>query len=778
MRAETGKSPRIGTSRIGVEPAVGLLAGAMLCLWAPWLAPRWALVALAVVGVVLWWRLPRRLWIATALLGFGWAGIVAGTALQARLPAAMEGRELVVQGRVDNLPEQDSRSTRFRFVVDDDAGQPAELRGRRLRLGWFAAPGQEPPRIEAGSRWRLHVKLKRPHGLRNPGVQDSERGMLVDRIVATGSVKGGGGNEQLAAGNGVDAMRDGIAHRIEQGSSPSRRFIRALAVGDTRGLGDDDWTILRANGLTHLIAISGSHVALTAILGSALAWLLWHGFPSFGRTLPRRTAMLLAGIAVATFYTALSGGEVPTVRTLLMMASVASAVLLRRRMGAVQALAIAAILLTLVDPLNLLRPGFWLSFAGVAWLSWCLREGGRGVLREFLGAQGVATLGLLPLSMLFFAQASWVSPLANLVAVPWWGFVVVPLSLLGVLADGVHHGWGAPLWNLAAWLFDLAWPLFRGIAGWPPGQSRLPEASIVAWPLALVGAFWLLAPRRLPGKPLALALWLPMFTPLQAPPMQGEVRVQVIDVGQGLSVLVRTAHHAMLYDAGPATDDGYDAGATVVLPTLAALGVDRLDLMMLSHADADHAGGMNAVLEGVPALKVQAPPGAPVMVDSQCKLGDRWEWDGVAFEVVSPLADSEYAGNPSSCVVRVSSGSHAMLLTGDIDLATERALVERTPVSLRADVVLMPHHGSAGSSGDQFVKATGAGWAIASAGYRNKFHHPNPKAVARWTDAGTRVLDTPHAGSVQVDLSAAGVAVGTERMRRRRAWDGNALARD
>lgn len=766
MHAETGTSPRIG-----LQAAIGLLAGAMSCLWAPWLAPRWVLIALAISGLVLWWRLPRRVWIATALLGFGWAGIVAGAALQSRLPAGLEGRELVVQGRVDNLPEQDSKSTRFQFVVDDDVAQQAELRGKRIRLGWFAAPDQAPPQIESGSRWRLHVKLKRPHGLRNPGVQDSERGMLVDRIVATGSVKGGDGNEELLAGAGIDALRDGVARRIEQGSSPSRRFIRALAVGDTRGLSDDDWTILRANGLTHLIAISGSHVALTAILGSALAWLLWQSCPGLGRSLPRRTAMLLAGIVVAAFYTALSGGEVPTLRTLLMMASVASAVLLRRRMGAVQALAIAAIALTLIDPLNLLRPGFWLSFAGVAWLSWCLREGGRGVLREFLGAQGVATLGLLPLSMLFFAQASWVSPLANLVAVPWWGFVVVPLSLLGVLADGLHHGWGAPLWNLAAWLFDLAWPLFQRIADWPLGQSRMPEASIIAWPLALIGAFWLLAPRKLPGKPLALALWLPMFTPLQPAPLPGEARMQVIDVGQGQAILLRTAHHVILYDAGPATDDGYDAGATVVLPALAALGVDRIDLMMLSHADADHAGGMNAVLAGMPVAAVQAPPNAPIEVDTHCKLGDRWEWDGVGFEVVSPLPDSEYTGNPSSCVLRVSSGDHALLLTGDIDQATERAMAERNPDSLRADVVSMPHHGSAGSSSDAFIRATGAAWAIASAGYRNKFHHPNPKAVARWTDGGTRVLDTPHAGSVRVELSPAGVTLQTERARRQRIWD-------
>ena len=766
MTTATGTSPRIGP-----HAATGLLAGAMLCLWSPWLAPRGLLIALAVAGLVLWWKLPRRIWIATALLGFGWAGVVAGMALQARLPTQLEGRELVVQGRVDNLPEQDSKSTRFRFVVDDDVAQPPELRGKRIRLGWFAAPDQPPPQIEAGSRWRLHVKLKRPHGLRNPGALDSERGMLADRIAATGSVKGGDGNEELLAGTGIDAMRDAIAQRIEHGSSPARRFIRALSVGDTRGLGDDDWTILRANGLTHLIAISGSHVALTAILGSALAWLLWRMFPVLGSSMPRRTAMLLAGALVAAFYTALSGGEVPTLRTMLMMASVASAVLLRRRMGAVQSLAIAAIALTLIDPLNLLRPGFWLSFAGVAWLSWCLREGGRGVLREFLGAQGVATLGLLPLSMLFFAQASWVSPIANLIAVPWWGFVVVPLSLLGVAFDGLHHGWGAPLWQFAAWLFDLAWPLFQRIADWPLGQSRLPEASIVAWPLALLGAFWLLAPRKLPGKPLALALWLPMFTPLQPAPLQGEARMQVIDVGQGQAVLLRTAHHVMLYDAGPATDDGYDAGQTVVLPALAALGVDHLDLMMLSHADADHAGGMNAVIAGLPVDAVQAPPGAPIEVTSQCKLGDHWNWDGVSLEVVSPLADSEYTGNPSSCVLRVGVGDHALLLTGDIDQATERALVQRDPQSLRADVVLMPHHGSAGSSSDAFVHAAGAGWAIASAGYRNKFHHPNPKAVARWTDAGTRVLDTPHAGSVRVDLSAAGVALEAERTRRRRIWD-------
>src|SRR5690606_8482897 len=287
-----------------------------------------------------------------------------------------------------------------------------------------------------------------------------------------------------------------------------------------------------------------------------------------------------------------AGFALPPVRTVLMIAVAVGARLWRRPLRIPQSLALAAIAIVMVDPLALLAPGFWLSFAGVAWLLWCLPRAGGRPLRDFLSAQWVATLGLLPLTAVLFGQASLAGPLASLVAIPCWSLVVVPLSLVGTALEGIHAGWGHGAWRLAAAAFELSWPLFERLGGSPLSLWWLPEPRALALPLALAGAFWLLLPRPVPGRALALLLWLPLLWPDRQAPAHGEAEVLVLDVGQGLAVLVRTARHAMLYDAGPAVPGGWDAGERVVVPALHALGVRALDTVVVSHADADHAGGL------------------------------------------------------------------------------------------------------------------------------------------------------------------------------------------
>src|SRR5690606_10037647 len=310
----------------------------------------------------------------------------------------------------------------------------------------------------------------------------------------------------------------------------------------------------------------------------------------------RPQAAALVAFVAALGYAAVAGFELPTVRTVLMIAVVALARLARNDASVSDALALAAIAVLLFDPLSVLSAGFWLSFAGVAWLLWCLPQSRKvPVVRGFLLAQLVATVGLLPLTVILFGQASLAGPLANLVAIPWWSLVVVPLSLAGTALDAVVAGWGAPWWRAAAWCFDLSWPLFARLAGSPFALVWLPEARWFARPLALLGAFWLLLPRGVPGKPLAALLLLPLLWPDRELPRHGEAEAMVLDVGQGLSVLVRTANHALLYDMGPKVPHGFDAGERVVVPSLQALGVRRLDVAVVSHGDADHAGGWDAV---------------------------------------------------------------------------------------------------------------------------------------------------------------------------------------
>ena len=762
----------------GIAVAIGLLCGVAGCLRLPALPPAWTLVVLLSLGLAGWWRLRRVRWLCAALVGLGLAGLHAAYALSVQLPHDWEQREVRVAGRVVQLPEHQDRRTTFSFRVDGGADHPTELQGRLLQLAWYDDFDGTPTgrdRLHAGQRWVFSVRLRAPRGLRNPGRFDSEKHALADRVTARGHVREPHGAVLLGPARGVDAWRERMSGRIA-GAVPSAaaRFVRALALGDTRGLSDDDWQVLRANGLTHLIAISGFHVGLVAGFAALLASAVWWLLPALGRRWPRPVAMAVAGLAGALGYAAVSGFALPTLRTVLMIAVVAGVRASRRSTSMFEALALAAIAILLFDPLAILGAGFWLSFFGVAWLLWCLPDTGRRPVRDLLSAQGVATVGLLPLGVALFGEASLAGPLANLVAVPWWSLVVVPLSLLGTLLDALQPGWGGWAWRLAAWCFELSWPLFErfsdsGLALW-----WLPEPRWFALPLAMLGAFWLLLPRGLPGRPLALLLWLPLLWPDRNLPSHGEAELQVLDVGQGMSILVRTAGHALLYDMGPATP-GYDAGARVVLPALRAAGVRRLDRAVASHGDSDHAGGFGAVVAAIPVGLAEAPDGAPVEGTQPCVAGTGWEWDGVAFRYLHPTPHFPYLGNEASCVLRVSTPHGSALLTGDIGKVIERGLVRRADEdradAIRAEVVLVAHHGSGSASDPMFVEATGARHALVSNGHGNRFGHPRADVVSRWEDAGASVLTTAEGGALSVRLAPGGPRVETRRAAHPRLWD-------
>ena len=765
-----------GSSRpLGVGSAIALVAGVAACLLMPALLPWPLLGLLLLLGLAWWWRGPQARWAGALLLGFCWAGLHATVVLSARLPPQWEQRDLVIEGRIVNLPEADVRRTRFQFRVDDNSAQPTPLRGRLLQLAWFDAYGATAPgprlQLQAGARMRMQVRVRAPRGLVSPGAFDSERHALAQRIAATGYVRDPHTVVQLAEARGINRWREGISSRIEASvPAASSRYVRALALGDTRFLGDRDWEILRATGLTHLIAISGFHVGLVAGFFALVGAGLWRLFPRCARWVPRPQAAGAAALAGACVYAAVAGFALPTVRTVLMIAVVVIARLSRRPATVADSLALAAIVVLLFDPLSVLAAGFWLSFAGVAWLVWCLPQSEHWA-RAFLAAQGVATVGLLPLTAILFGQASPAGPVANLVAIPWWSLVVVPLSLVGTALEAVREGWGSWAWRAAAWCFDLSWPLFERLSASRFALWWLPEPQWFALPLALLGAFWLLLPRGVPGKALAALLWLPLLWPDRRLPAHGEAEILLVDVGQGQAVVVRTRHHTLLYDAGPAVRDGFDAGERAVVPALRALGIVRLDAAVISHGDNDHAGGFDAVRRALPIGRSLAPEGSPIDADAACVAGEGWEWDGVRFQMLHPTPYFPYLGNEASCVLRVASAHGALLLTGDIGEVIERALVRREPRAVRAEVVLAAHHGSAGSSDPAFVAASGAQLALVSAGFGNRFGHPKPQVVERWQGQGARVLNTAESGAITVRLQSSGIAVRERRSQRARLWD-------
>jgi competence protein ComEC len=611
----------------------------------------------------------------------------------------------------------------------------------------------------------LQVQLRPPRGLLNPGGFDFERRALEQNIAATGAVKNTEYAKRLMAGEGIDHWREKLSLQIHtQANNEQSRFVQALALGDTRQLSDADWLTLRATGLTHLIAISGFHVGLVAGFGALCCYLFYFLFPRLGRVWPRQQSMALSAMLLAFAYTALAGFALPTMRTFLMIAVVAIAKLSRRPIRISQSLALALIAILLLDPLAVLSAGFWLSFVGVAWLVWCLPLNPGQMLSSrtqqiklFFKSQWIALLGLLPLSLWFFGQTSVLGPLTNIVGIPWISLVVVPLALLGLLFSFVHIGTATFFWKLSASAMQLLWWGLEKISDWPQAMLWLPEPSLLTLSLAILGAFILLLPRAVPGKWMAILLFLPLVFPSIESPKQNEVDVVMIDVGQGLSILVKTRNHALLYDTGPAKLGGFDAGESVIVPALHAVGIGHLDRIMVSHGDNDHAGGLASVLKAYPSAPVTASQGALKTESTPCLRAQKWTWDGVNFEVLHPPAFFPYLANDSSCVLRIEAGGKVALLTGDMGKQIEYRLVKEQPDKIRADLLQVPHHGSETSSSPEFIDAVNPGLALIASGADNRFGHPRRSVVERYHQRDIELAASPQHGWMRLRLGANGL---------------------
>ena len=745
---------------LGMTVAAAVLAGVSVVQVFPWLPPVWASTALVLAAAILF-RQPDANRIAGALLfGIAWACLVGQSVMESRLPTAFSRQDFQIEGRVLGLPQREDESIRFDFRIEKGShGAPV---GERVRLGWY---GQVVPRIEPGSRWQMKVRLKRPLGVLNPGGRDFERSALAMRIAATGYVREPGHARQLQPGRGVDRLRDRLSARIAQALPEGQgRFVQALAVGDTRYIRAGDWDVLRATGLTHQIAISGFHVGMVGGLGALLMSALFRLFPGWGRRLPRPQAVALAAMIFAFAYTALAGFALPTVRTWLMIAVVLSARLLRRPQSGRESVALALVTVLVFDPLSVLAPGFWLSFAGVGWLIWCLPQSrDTGNLRSFLQAQGVAVLGLLPLTIWFFGQASIPGPVANLFGVPIISMCVVPLALLGLLLSTISESAAYFCWQASARVMEWLWRVLESMADWPGSTMWLAEPGFAALALACLAAFCLLLPRGTPGRALACLLFLPMLWPDRNPPAPGQVDIGVIDVGQGLSVLVQTTSHSLLFDAAAASPRGLDMGEVAVVPTLHALGVSRLDTLMISHGDNDHSGGMQAVVRSYPGVRVLGVEGWARPGMGLCQSTQAWQWDGVNFTVLHPPPLFPYLRNDSSCVLRIEAGGRVALLPGDIGKQVEARLLNAHPGGLRADLLLVPHHGSLTSSSTAFIREIAPRWAVVSAGAENRFGLPRAEVLDRYFHAGSTVINTATAGAIAFRLDASGAHLLSER---------------
>ena len=777
-------APPQGPWRLGLLAAACLLALMALQMQAelPTLAP---LLGLA-LALGLSWRLLRPrpgAWLllvgAAAVTSLAWGSWRAAQRLEPALPTAWEGRTLELDAVVDELPQRlpgwgDApllRLTLRPLTSARDAEPPRGLPAQTLELPgrlslWYELKAGRGPR--AGETWRLQVRLRRVHGLQNPGLPDAELWLLERGVVAQGSVRSG---HRLSAAPGwsLQAQRERLRERIDAAvdAPRARALLAGLLIGDQAALTSRDWTLLRDTGVVHLFSISGLHITVFAWLAMQGVAALWRRLPRLCQWLPAPLAARWAGVLLAAAYALLAGWGVPAQRTVALLALVALLQSSGRLWPWPLALLACALPIALADPWATVQPGFWLSFVAVALL---MQQGGERVhpVRELLRTQAVVTLGLAPLALLFFGQISLVGVLANLVAVPVVTLLLVPLALLGTLL--------APLWALAAWAGELLFTLLAQLAAWP---GAVWAAATPPWPwqaAALLGL--LLAALRLPRSLRALGglLVLPLLLYAPERPPSGEFRLRVFDVGQGSAVWLQTARHELLYDVGPrwGPGEGQDAAARIVVPALRAAGVARLDRVVVSHGDADHAGGLESLRRALPVgdWRLAPDPRLPAAA-RRCAAGEVWDWDGVRFEFLHPAADATpLPGNANGCVLRVQARAgqgRAVLLAADIERPQEDAL--RRASALRpVDLLLLPHHGSASSSTPELLTALAPQQAFAQSGYRNRFGHPAAAVRTRLRALGIALATSGDCGALRWDSGEPAGAARCQRDERARYW--------
>ncbi len=751
-----------------IAAACGALAAGSGCIAARAPAASRALVALACLGA-----------------GFAFAAGAAKLRVADRIDPAWEGRDVTLTGVVSSLPQPFERGVRFEFEVE--RAEPSAFRAPgRILLAWYNGltpeEFQEVLPVRAGERWRLTVRLRRPHGSANPHGYDYELALLERGIGATGYVRPRGERARLATmvwtpAYAVERAREAVRARLWD-ALPERRYagiVIALAIGDQRAIETVDWETFTRTGVGHLMSISGLHVTMVAGLFAALVAVLWRRSTRLVLRLPVRKAAAVAAVLGAAGYTLLAGFAVPAQRTLYMVAVVAVALWLDRMQSSSRVLAAALAIVLILDPWAAVSAGFWLSFGAVALMLYVAadRIGRRHWLAQWGRVQWAITVGLAPLVLLLFGQVSVVSPLANAVAIPVVSLVVTPLALAAAVTPG--H-WVA---EVAHAVLAVLMPALDALAQLPGATWRQHAPARWTVALAVIGAAWLLAPRGVPARFAAPLLFAPLFAVRPAPPGEGEVRVTFLDVGQGLAALVRTRDHALLYDTGPAYSAGADAGTRVVVPFLRGEGLERLDAVVVTHNDIDHAGGARSVMRTLPSgvLWSSLDPDHPAQADAPyrlpCRAGVRWTWDAIGFEFLHPPAarhgDAFVRPNSRSCVLRVSGPGGVILLAGDIEARDERELLERGAVQ-RADLLLVPHHGSGTSSSPAFVAAVRPAHAVFATGYRNRFGHPKPEVAERYAAAGAALWRTDRDGAVTIALAGGALQVSPFRDAWRRYW--------
>jgi competence protein ComEC len=815
-----------------VLPARGLLIGLVAMVAVSW-------TLLVVASRFYSFALPRCLGRALILLfafllSLAWSSWRAEVRLADKLSPEQENVVTRLSFLVNSLVQDQGDSLRFEAVVQahDQTGVFPPGIPRHIQVVWRKPdPGQPTTEVRPGQVWRAALIFRKPRSALNPHGFDYEAHLFSRNIRAIGRVRGRpvllGEDSWRSMQVIVSLARQHLrtAMRKQVGEMTYGAVMIALAIGDQDSVQAKHWDIFNKTGITHLVSISGSHVTMLAAFGGLSMLWLWKRLRwrdrALGEIVPAKIMAAVAALAVAWLYCLLAGWGVPARRTFFMLLVSGLAMMTRLPMSPSSVLCLAAAVVTLIDPWSPISTGFWLSFAAVAILFYVgsqsqalhdetlhFRQRCWIILKESARLQWFITLAMLPALAFLFHQVSISSPFANAVAIPVVTFVVTPLALITAVISCISSL--APLAGATAWLGHLAFDWCMLPVTWLANApwSSLSVAAMPVWclVLSLLGIGWALQPPGIPVRWVGWSLLLPALSwqPQRLP--EGAWWLTALDVGQGGAILVGTHRHILLFDSGPRVGSS-DAGQRVIAPVLRALGFKNLDVLVVSHSDIDHAGGLPGLLKEVSVkrafssfnleghlsqaqqvLQVSSSIPRPEQM-SACEAGYAWEWDGVTFRFLHPANEAENEryrshesqmkkksrSNAQSCVLHIQGSYHSALLPGDIGVKEENEILQRFDSGAAqhtafADVVLVGHHGSNTSSSPLFVAQTRAQHAIAQVGYLNRFAHPTQDVERRWKAAQVQFWRTDHHGAMVVQSTQQGLNVRAESLMRKRYW--------
>ncbi|MDA0679388.1 MAG: DNA internalization-related competence protein ComEC/Rec2 [Proteobacteria bacterium] len=716
---------------------------------------------------------------ACFLIGFSAMGLSALQQKSDELDPSLQGENIIFTAKVEDFPIADADSVRFIVHALDRTDLP-----RRIRLTWY-----QPQRIPMiGESWRLQARLKRPRGYSNPGGFDFEGWLFRQHIGGTGYVTANARNYLIHGERPglIDRIRQRFVSRINENfpGDDASAVLMAIGVGARQGIGQEQWDLYARTGTSHLMAISGLHIGLAAGCAYFLCWALCAPFCTRNNL---RDIATVGAILAAVAYATLSGFAVPAQRAVLMAIAGGILLLFRRRVRPAALLAVSCLLVSISDPISILTPGFKLSFAAVAILIFvarrhtcaqCVSYGlpiGRGLggLARLSQLQLALLTGLFPLTILLFGRFALVAPAINILVLPIFSVVTVPLALAGAIFDGPLEFVGN---QFLAWaqgsITGILW-LVSSAGDLDVASSQSRHLNTLFTGVAFLPLVFVVLPPGWPGRKVAFVAMVAVLAYRQPAPPPSCFDYHILDVGQGLAVVLQTHRHALLFDTGPSFLNGSNTADLVVLPFLHGLGIDRLDTLIISHGDLDHAGGAYSIVKEIDIDEILAGEELPALNRYQepCVAGDRWRWDSIDFSILHPRRNALWKRNNSSCVLLIEAADFKVLLTGDIESPAEKLLIHRKLVSA-SDVVVVPHHGSLTSSSAAFVEITAPDLAIVSAGFENRWGFPRPETVTRWQASGADVLITATMGAISQRVCPDGRSepVRLQRLEERKFW--------